>query len=213
MTNTASVSTAASPSSEKGEGEKKWITFIVLAGVVAFLVGVLLGYPLFANPVQVHSLKEKVAVLEADKKKIEGELLVVKSIPKTEVTQGATTAQCTTIVTEAIAKACRPPAPKLVYAKPRRSYAVATARTSSATARAEVYAGPALPTSSGQADWLQGKKLDTCTFRIKGEEKARTTVENGAVNCPLWEQQQVAAFRQKPEDKIWSKVYPTPPAR
>lgn len=214
MTDTVSASATTSPLPEKNEGEKKWVTVAIIVGIVAFLLGMLLGYPVFSNPVQVHSLKEKVAALEGEKKKLEGELSVVKSIPKgVEVTQGATIAQCTTIAADAIAKACRPPAPKLVYAKPQRSDAVATARTSPTPARAEVYTGPALPTSGGQADWLQSKKLDTCIFRIKGEEKARTTVENGAVNCPLWEQRQVAAFHQKPEDKIWSKVYPTAPAR
>lgn len=215
MSDTASASAVASPPPEKmSDGEKKWVTFAVIIGVVALLIGMLLGYMFFSSSGEVHNLKEKVSVLEGEKKKLEGELAVAvaKSTPKVEVTQGATLDQCTAVAVAAVEKACRPPAPKLVYAKPQRSYAVATARTSSATARAEVYAGPALPTSSGQADWLQGKKLDTCIFRIKGEEKARTTVENGAVNCPLWEQKQVAAFRQKPEDKIWSKVYPTPPA-
>ncbi len=206
MSDTASVSATASPSPKKDEGEKKWTNPIVLTGVVAFLVGMLLGYPLFSNPVQVHSLKEKVAALEGEKTKLEGQLAVAKSTPKVEVTQGATLDQCTAVAVAAVEKACRPPAPKLVYAKPRRSYAVATARTSSATAHAAVYTEPARAT-------VMQKPMDICIFRIKGEEKARTTVENGAVNCPLWEQQQVAAFRQKPEDKIWSKVYPTSPAR
>lgn len=175
---------------------------------MALLMGLLFGYPIFSNPMKVHELNQQVSALEAEKTKLAGELRTLKEQPpkKIEVIEGATIAQCTTIVTEAVAKACRPPAPKLVYAKPQRSYAVATARTSSATAHAAVYTEPA------RAAVMQ-KPMDICIFRIKGEEKARTTVENGAVNCPLWEQQQVAAFRQKPEDKIWSKVYPTSPAR
>lgn len=64
-------------------------------------------------------------------------------------------------------------------------------------------------TNKGSSTSTAGRAMDICIFRIHGMEIARTSVQDGAVNCPIWEKQQAAINRKKPEEKIWDKVYPT----
>lgn len=54
-----------------------------------------------------------------------------------------------------------------------------------------------------------GTPLDRCIFRINGEIKADTYVQNGKINCPKWRDEQLVLFKQDPKNLIWEKTYPS----
>ncbi len=200
-----------------------------IAGVLALFLLVVAAFALLGNSSDLHiantELKrqaEEVNKLKGQNTTLAAQLKAAQDKKPEPIPPGATPDQVKTAIAEAFkdAKCVRPastggPRTRGFVANSGQSTATASASASgSATATASASAGPSLQMATtkpgADSSLVVGKKpLDRCIFRIKGEIKAETFVENGEVNCPTWRDSQLARYNQNPHDLIWSKKYPS----
>lgn len=164
----------------------------VAIALVMFLLGIGVGYLLWNDSTEKVRLTNELAAATA-------KIADLEKRPPVNVVQGMTKEQCAAVATDITKQSCvgkTETVTKTVTKYRDRPMAQAPVSTPSTGTRSDSYE-------------RFSKPLDRCIFRIKGEIKSETFVQNGEVNCPIWRDKQLSLFNQNPKDKIWDRKYPT----